>query len=134
MCVLIDKLRVSADSTSSSAVIESLISEVANRFNLNDENEFRIRLVSNELLNNIVKHSDADHIEISADLVSGVLRLIIDDDGRGFRYADLMQQDVTQGDSLWRDSGRGIYLVRTVSDSFRYNETGNSVEVVLNLN
>lgn len=132
--MLIDRLQVSADSSSSSKAIDALIREVANCCPLNDENEYRIRLVSNELLNNILNHSDADHIEISADLVSGVLRLVIDDNGRGFRYAELMQKDVTQGDGPTQESGRGIFLVRTVSDSFRYNETGNSVEVVLNLN
>lgn len=111
-----------------------MIRAVSQSYSLNDENEYRIRLVSNELLNNIVRHSDADQIELSADLVSGVLRIVIDDNGRGFQYADLMQQDVTQGDCLLQESGRGIFLVRTVSDSFTYNDTGNSVEVVLNLN
>lgn len=132
--VLIDKLQVAADSSDALAAIDAVVRAVAECHALNDENEYRIRLVSNELLNNIVNHSDADHIEISADLVSGVLRLVIDDNGQGFRYAEIMKQDVTGENCLFQESGRGIFLVRTVSDSFRYNELGNSVEVVLNLN
>lgn len=132
--MLIDKLRIAAEAPQSSSAVDKVVKAVARRHALSDENEYRVRLVSNELLNNIVNHSDADEILISANLVDGVLRLTIADNGKGFRYAELMQQDVSGERCLYQESGRGIFLVRTVADSFHYNAAGNSVEVELDLN
>lgn len=113
--------------------VDQVIREVGRFVPLDDEQEFRIRLVSTELLNNVVLYSGASSIEMRADLDANVLTLVIDDDGEGFEYGELLERDVTQEEYLTDEHGRGIFLVRMMSDGFRYNDKGNSVEVTLKL-
>lgn len=129
--MLIEKLAITSEVLNPS--VDRIIRTVGSHLPLSDEEEFRIRLIAKELLQNIVEYSGADRIEMSADLAEGVLTIVIDDNGPGFRYDELMNRDVTQGEYLLDDHGRGIFLVRTMSDGFRYNEAGNWVEVVLKL-
>lgn len=99
---------------------------------LSDDSRYALRLVSMELLNNIFAYSDADVVELSCGLENGVVSITIDDNGPGFDYDEVMQRTAADGD-VYRERGRGIFIVRTIADEFRYNTAGNSVEVVLKI-
>ena len=45
-----------------------------------------------EVLRNIVRHSDARHVDMQASVVDGHARLVVDDDGRGFAAEDLQDR------------------------------------------
>ena len=128
--MLVDRLDVMREGAKHS--VELMLARIDEKLPLDDDNRYNIRLVSMELLNNIVDYSKADHIELSCGLQDGVVSITIDDNGPGFDYDEVMGRDVT--DDLYQERGRGIFIVRTLADEFHYNTTGNSVEVVLNLN
>lgn len=53
-------------------------------------------------------------------------RITIKDFGRGFEWRQYMNKDYTEED-LWKETGKGIYIMRKFSDKVLYNEKGNTI-------
>ncbi len=115
------------------SVVDSLVGVVRGKISIDAENEYKIRLVSKELLTNILSYSDANDIILSAALENGMLTITIEDNGTGFCYDEVLGRDVAGGDYVMRENGRGVYLVRMMSDGLWFNEKGNAVRVNLKL-
>ena len=128
--MLIDRLNVVATGAKDS--VDLMIRTIDAKQPLSDDKRFDLRLISMELLNNIFDYSSADVVELSCSLTEDAVSITIDDNGPGFNYDEVMQRTVT--DNLYGARGRGIHIVRSIADEFRYNRRGNSVEVVLKLN
>ena len=60
---------------------------------LNAESEIHFYRIVQECLNNIVKHSDAATARISIVNANGKLTVRIEDDGRGFDYRNMINDD-----------------------------------------
>jgi anti-sigma regulatory factor (Ser/Thr protein kinase) len=131
LAVLLKKVQI--DLQKMHSAVESLVGIVRGNLDISAENEYRIRLVSKDLLTTRLAHSDADDILFSATLEDGNLTITIEDNGTGFAHGELTRQDVTQRDFLLRDSGRGVFLVRMMADEVRYNAKGNRVQVRLDI-
>lgn len=128
---LIDQMKVRREDPGDA--VNRLLAAVGGHFRLNDDDRFKVKLVASELLNNIIYHSEASAIELRCYAGDGCLEIRIDDNGPGFSYDDFMNHDVTKGKDLWGQGGRGIFLVRNLAEEFTYNERGNSVRVVLDV-
>ncbi len=129
--MLLKKIQI--DFQKMNSAVDSLISVVKEKLPLNEEEEFRIRLVAKELLTNILTYSDAKDIILTAALEKGVLTITIEDDGTGFEHHSLMSKDVKSDGFLMEENGRGVYLVRMMSEEVKFNEKGNAVKVKLKL-
>lgn len=125
------KVSISFDKMHST--VDSLIGVVRGTLALNNEKEYKVRLVTMELLTNILSYSGADEIMMSAALEKGILTLTIEDNGEGFGYEEIMARDVTNGEYLMQESGRGIFLVRMMADGVQFDKNGRKVTVRLNL-
>lgn len=128
--MLINRLNVIETGAKDS--VDLMLRTIAERQPLSDASRYTLRLVSMELLNNIFAYSEADVVELSCGLENGVVSITIDDNGPGFDYDGVMRRSEAEND-LYRERGRGIFIVRAIADEFRYNPAGNSVEVVLKL-
>lgn len=116
-------------------VVESLVGVVRKKVSIDDEKAFKIRLVSKELLTNVLSYSNADNILFSAALDNDeLLTITIEDNGTGFASGDVMKRDVTTDEYLMKENGRGVFLVRMISDDLCFNEKGDTVMVKLKLN
>ncbi|MEF9987856.1 MAG: ATP-binding protein [Christensenella sp.] len=113
--------------------IGSVISGIQSEKQLNDEQMYRIRLVMSELVVNIFKYSDADEVKLSAEYAQNKLHIILMDNGSGFESKTVLEQNITKHELLMRENGRGVFLVRKMTDSLRYSMTGNTVDVTLKL-
>jgi len=125
--------KVQIDFQKMNDAVESLVSVVKGKLPLNEEEEFKIRLVSKELLTNILSYSDATDIMMTAMLEGGVITINIEDDGQGFEHEELMKRNVRETGFLTAENGRGVYLVRMMSEELKFNDRGNSVKVKLKL-
>ncbi|MDL2237620.1 ATP-binding protein [Christensenellaceae bacterium OttesenSCG-928-K19] len=114
--------------------VDTLVAAVRERIPLDEEKEYRIRLVCKELLTNILSYSDAEDIMLSAALEKGKLTITIKDDGSGFQYTHVLERDCRDNGEMMKESGRGIFLVRMMSEDISFNEKGNAVKVTLDLN
>ena len=75
--------------------------------------------VTQEALNNVAKHADAEHVHVEIALVEECLKLCIKDDGQGFS---------TQSDERKMSLGFGITQMRERVEQFHGNLTLTSLE------
>jgi serine/threonine-protein kinase RsbW len=68
-------------------------------------------------------------ITIQSDLTAQIAQFCITDEGAGFDYTALI--DPTSEDSIEKPHGRGIFLIRQIFDEVRFNESGNSITLLL---
>ena len=113
--------------------IASVISGVERERKLSEEQEYRIRLVLSELVVNIFKYSDADEVRLEAEHGPEGLHIALKDNGGGFESTPYVERNVTAQEFLMHENGRGVYLVRMMTDSLTYSESGNAVDVTLKL-
>ena len=52
------------------------------------------------------------------------------DQGSGFNYDDI--PDPTHPDNLEKPDGRGIFIIRNLSDKVEFNESGSEVKISFN--
>jgi PAS domain S-box-containing protein len=69
---------------------------------LSEEVETNLYRITQEALNNIAKHAEAENVNVVIEMRQGELVLIIEDDGKGFEPSS---------DATVRESGRGLGLV-----------------------
>lgn len=93
---------------------------------------FDIRLCLEEALINAMKYGNALRKEVPVELdVEGSdkeVRITVKDQGPGFDVKGLA--DCTQEQNLYRNHGRGVYLIHQLMDEVRYNDKGNSLLMV----
>ena len=96
---------------------------------------FDIRLCLEEALINAMKYGNRLCGDLSVDLEVEAgpeeVRLTVQDQGPGFDVKNL--EDCTEEKNLFRNRGRGVYLIHQLMDEVRYNEKGNRLVMVKSL-
>jgi serine/threonine-protein kinase RsbW len=97
---------------------------------------FGVRLALEEALVNAIKHGNGldpkKQVQVGCQISSEKVRIIIEDEGSGFRPQDV--PDPTEDENLEKPCGRGIMLMRAFLSVVEYNERGNRVLLEKNRN
>jgi serine/threonine-protein kinase RsbW len=107
-------------------VIESFIDNAKDTFEINDDLYGNIMISVTECISNAIVHgnqSDASkmvHIELRME--PGLLSCSIEDEGSGFDFTNL--PDPTEPEHIEKTGGRGIFLMRHLSDEVKFEEGG----------
>ena len=93
-----------------------------------------LRVGLSEALSNAMLYGNCrdprKRVRIEARLGPNEVAVRVTDEGRGFDPAHL--EDPTTPLNRQRQRGRGIFLIRKLMDRVEFNETGNSITMVLN--
>src|SRR5687767_6437310 len=110
-------------------MIESFIDNAKERFELDDDIYGNIMIAVTEAVNNAIKHGNAGdktkNVQLSLSLNDSLLKFIIKDEGRGFDFQNL--PDPTAPENLEKIGGRGIFLMKHLSDQVEFRENGRVV-------
>ena len=103
--------------------------EVAHKLHLN----FRVSLT--EALSNAMiygnRHDPAKRVRVEIFVRAGSVTAQVSDEGTGFDPDEV--PDPTVAVNRRRTHGRGLFLMRELMDEVRFNDSGNSVTLVLHL-
>ena len=117
-------------------VVESFIDNAKEKFSLDDDIYGNIMIAVTESVNNAIKHGNnfnkTKNVSLSLFLDDKMIRFIIKDEGAGFDFNSL--PDPTAPENLEQPGGRGIFLMRHLSDEVRFTEQGSVVELLFYLN
>ena len=117
-------------------MIESFIDNAKERFHLDDDIYGNIMIAVTEAVNNAIKHGNASdkskNVFLSLTLEDSLIRFIIKDEGSGFDYHNL--PDPTAPENLEKLGGRGIFLMKHLSDEVEFKENGRIVELSFYMN
>src|ERR1044072_125629 len=112
-------------------MIESFIDNAKERFHLDDDIYGNIMIAVTEAVNNAIKHGNASdkskNVSLSLALDESVIKFIEKDEGGGFNYETLPAP--TAPENLEKIGGRGIFLMRHLSDEVKFREEGRVVEL-----
>jgi serine/threonine-protein kinase RsbW len=117
-------------------MIESFIDNAKDRFHLDDDIYGNIMIAVTEAVNNAIKHGNsndkAKNVHLSLALNDSMIKFIVKDEGPGFDYQDL--PDPTAPENLEKPGGRGIFLMRHLSDEVEFKDKGRIVELSFYVN
>lgn len=117
-------------------MIESFIDNAKERFHLDDDIYGNIMIAVTEAVNNAIKHGNhadvSKNVSLSLKLEDNLIKFYIEDQGEGFDYHHL--PDPTSPENLEKPGGRGIFLMRHLSDEVQFRDGGRGVELSFYIN
>ena len=112
-------------------IIESFIDNAKERFNLDDDIYGNIMIAVTESVNNAIMHGNKNDrtksVTLSLSLNENIINFIIKDEGRGFDFQNL--PDPTSPENIDKPSGRGVFLMKHLSDEVNFSNNGSMVEL-----
>ncbi len=126
-----DALKIQIPSISENIrIVESFIDNVKEKFNVDDDLYGNIMVAITESVNNAMKHGNkldkTKNVILSATCDEN--SLIIRVEGEGFDYDNL--PDPTAPENLDKVGGRGVFLMKHLSDEVRFEDEGRVSEMV----
>ena len=112
-------------------IIERLIDELCDQHKIQEEHYGNILIALTEAVNNAIYHGNKQDpskkvvVQYRADHDHFYFR--IEDDGPGFDYENV--PDPTSPENLEKPNGRGVFLMRHLSDSIKFLDAGRVVEM-----
>jgi len=117
-------------------MIESFIDNAKEKYKLDDDIYGNIMIAVTEAVNNAIKHGNQNdsskNVSLSLQLEESLLKFKIQDQGQGFNYSNL--PDPTAPENLEKPGGRGIFLMKHLSDEVDFKEGGRVVELSFYMN
>lgn len=111
--------------------VENLVDRVCIRLGVQDEAYGNVLIAVTEAVNNAIQHGNEMKNDLFVDVAVGdkseEFCFSIKDEGNGFNYNDL--PDPTSPENILKESGRGIFLMKNLSDDVVYDGFGNSVSI-----
>lgn len=107
-------------------VIESFIDNAKEDFAINDDMYGNIMISVTECISNAIIHGNQNdaqkmvHLELQT--TPGLLLCVIEDEGAGFDFSSLA--DPTEPENIEKIGGRGIFLMRNLSDEVKFELGG----------
>ena len=110
-------------------MIESFIDNAKDRYHLDDDIYGNIMIAVTEAVNNAIKHGNSNdkgkNVHLSLSLEESMIKFVIKDEGTGFDYLNL--PDPTSPENLEKPGGRGIFLMKHLSDEVEFKDAGREV-------
>jgi len=117
-------------------MIESFIDNAREKFQLDDDIYGNIMIAITEAVNNAIKHGNqsdsSKNVSLSLSLDDSLIKFIVEDEGRGFDFENL--PDPTAPENIEKPGGRGIFLMKHLSDEVKFKEGGRIVELSFYMN
>ena len=124
------KLLVIKSDISELEKVESFIVEIFKEYDLPQKYFNRIYLCVSEAVLNSIKHGNKNDknktVSIGIDCNMNEINVLIEDEGEGFDINTV--EDPTLNENRNKESGRGIFFIKNLSNKLEYNEKGNRIQ------
>jgi serine/threonine-protein kinase RsbW len=114
--------------------VESFLTEIFIEFNLTQKYFNNTYLCISEAVVNSIKHGNKNDINKSISIVVSYdvteLNVLIEDEGNGFDLNII--PDPTCEENLKNEWGRGIFIIKALTNRIEYNDKGNRIQFKIN--
>lgn len=115
--------------------VEQHIKDIINDLRLSDETINAILIAITEAVNNAIIHGNKrikeKRVRIHSILLDELLEVKIRDEGEGFILSNIPNPLLPE--NLTKDSGRGIFIIRSLVDGFKVNSFPDGTEIVMDI-
>ena len=127
---IIEQVKLPSD-FASLVEVENLIDKVCSDLGVQEDAYGNVLIAVTEAVNNAIQHGNEENSNLFVDVAVGDKEtefcFRIKDEGIGFDFNSL--PDPTAPENLLKESGRGIFLMRTLADEVEFDGEGNSVNI-----
>ncbi len=120
---------ISSDTTELK-VVETFLYEIFRTYQIDEDLYLKVLVCLNEAVTNSIMHGnkfdERKQVRIESFTCNKYLYFRVIDEGDGFDYTHL--PDPTTVDNILKESGRGIFIIKNMSDGIFFREKGNIVE------
>lgn len=128
--VQIDSLSIPSD-FSELTKVESLIDDVCAKLSVNEDYYGNVLIAVTEAVNNAIQHGNQFSTSLNVDLYVGDKEtdfcFSVKDYGHGFDFNNL--PDPTAPENIEKENGRGIFLMKSLSEDVEFSEEGSKVHI-----
>jgi anti-sigma regulatory factor (Ser/Thr protein kinase) len=111
--------------------VEQYVRQLFEQFGLDPELYPNILISLTEAVNNAVQHGNRNDVSktvfVRSEKQQHILHCEISDEGRGFDPDKI--PDPTDPENIEKPGGRGVFLMRQLSDNVRFRDNGSTVEL-----
>lgn len=115
--------------------VEKLVDEVSSACSMSSEVYGNVMIVTMEAANNAILHGnkldEMKDVNIGFRWDRDKLELVVKDQGKGFNYKNV--PDPTAPGNLEKVNGRGVFLMKKLSDNISFKENGRIVSLTFKL-
>lgn len=117
------------------AEVEPYISQIIDKYEINQDLFGNMLITLTEAVSNAIIHGNSaksdKRVFVTSDCSSKRIQFSVRDEGNGFNPSIL--PDPTAPDNILNPGGRGVFLMRQLSDSVKFEEDGRKVIIEFNL-
>ena len=117
-------------------MIESLIDNAKEEYNLDDDIYGNIMIAVTEAVNNAIVHGNrsdkSKNVALTLQILDHLIKFTIEDEGKGFDFTSL--PDPTAPENIAKPGGRGIFLMKHLCDDVSFKNEGKIVELDFYMN
>lgn|SRR5690554_5210430 len=111
------------------SIAETLVDTICRDNYVHDDHYGNILIAVTEAVNNAIQHGNLEdikkHVIISVKQNSDELCFTVKDNGEGFAFDNL--PDPTAPENIEKESGRGIFLMKSLADKVDFEDNGSKV-------
>jgi serine/threonine-protein kinase RsbW len=111
--------------------VNNIVENLASKFRLAPDTYGNILISLTEAVNNAIIHGNKQDeskiVEVRTESRDGKLAITVRDEGKGFDYNSV--PDPTSPERICQCGGRGVFLMRQLSDRCRFHDNGKIVEM-----
>lgn len=116
-------------------LVESFIDNAKEKFHITDDVYGNIMVAVTESVNNAILHGNKSditkNVSLSLLIDKAILKCVVEDEGQGFDYENL--PDPTSPENINKIGGRGVFLIKNLSDGVAFENKGKKIEMTFNL-
>jgi serine/threonine-protein kinase RsbW len=113
-------------------IVESFIDNAKDTHNISDDIYGNIMIAVTESVNNAIKHGNKEDkrkkVNLAMEMSESRIKFLVEDEGEGFDFLHLI--DPTAPENIENPGGRGIFLMKHLSDEVNFTKNGKSVELI----
>jgi serine/threonine-protein kinase RsbW len=127
---IIDTLQIPSD-FSAMVEVENLVDRVCGNLGVQEDAYGNVLIAVTEAVNNAIQHGNEFNTHLQVDVSVGdqpsEFCFNVKDQGKGFDFNNL--PDPTAPENLLKENGRGVFLMKSLSDEVEFEESGSSVSL-----
>lgn len=113
--------------------VPDFVDELQEKCNLDDEISGNLMLLLSEAVSNAIEHGNQldpnKTAEIVVEITDNEIVAMVKDEGKGFQPSE--QDNPLEEENLLKDGGRGVFLLKELSDEMEYQENGTRLRFLL---
>ena len=117
------------------SVVESFIENIGEKIKIQEAIYGNVLVSVTEAVNNAIVHGNKEDknkkVRLGLKQNKKSVRFVVEDEGLGFDYNNL--PDPTNPKNLEKVKGRGIFLIKSLSDKTTFKQGGRVVEILFKL-